>query len=577
MAGETGELGRHAAGVALDDRADVNIVIDDRDQGSRGRRDAVERAVGSWRRHLIETSANNRLLKYRDLKVGTLDLTPAGPSGVAPLAFDRLLAGSAVTLSRLFPDPEMLTEARRRVSNIRTKAQMVLEEKGLETLYVVIGLARWQPPGPRSDPHAPVVLCPVGITAEGAGQTEYRIALTGDPHINPILSLVLRAEHEVSGLERVLAETMEGQVLGAESGLRLLEALRRVCREVPGFEIAPRAILGNFSHSTLSMVMDMATNVEMLVEHDVVAAMAGVPEAVSRLRTGASRGEPAGLDVLDPADEYLVLDADAAQHAAIARVLAGESLVIQGPPGTGKSQTIANLIASLAATGRSVLFVAEKRAAIQAVTERLDRVGLGGMIMDALGGTGTRRKILSTLHDTLRSLQAPDAQDDVPVGTALAERRDQLRNHVDALHESRHPWGWSVHQLRERLAVLGFDEAGPLDRNLHRLSLPQLEEILVQVDELLARPASDGGGAWDVVAIDRTDPRRLIDAMEAIEADLYPAAMAALTEAVDEIRLSSPTTLDGWRSLIKLLQEVGRFQERFDPVIYKENLEATDL
>ena len=71
------------------------------------------------------------------------------------------------------------------------------------------------------------------------------------------------------------------------------------------------------------------------------------------------------------ADEFLVLDADSSQNYAINAVLAGQSLIVKGPPGTGKSQTIANLIASLIARGKKVLFVAEKRAAIDAVTKRL--------------------------------------------------------------------------------------------------------------------------------------------------------------------------------------------------------------
>ena len=66
-----------------------------------------------------------------------------------------------------------------------------------------------------------------------------------------------------------------------------------------------------------------------------------------------------------------MLDADSSQRNAIDTVLAGRSLVIHGPPGTGKSQTIANLIAALVASGRKVLFVAEKRAAIDAVLSRL--------------------------------------------------------------------------------------------------------------------------------------------------------------------------------------------------------------
>src|SRR6266498_2799036 len=83
---------------------------------------------------------------------------------------------------------------------------------------------------------------------------------------------------------------------------------------------------------------------------------------------------PAREDSDAPEDDYSVLDADSSQRHAIDTVLAGQSLVIHGPPGTGKSQTIANLIAALVAHGRKVLFVAEKRAAIDAVLSRLKGV-----------------------------------------------------------------------------------------------------------------------------------------------------------------------------------------------------------
>ena len=91
--------------------------------------------------------------------------------------------------------------------------------------------------------------------------------------------------------------------------------------------------------------------------------------------------------------DYSVLDADSSQRSAIDAVLAGRSLVIHGPPGTGKSQTIANLIAAMVARGRKVLFVAEKRAAIDAVLSRLAAVDLGDLVLDIHEGTRDRQRI----------------------------------------------------------------------------------------------------------------------------------------------------------------------------------------
>jgi hypothetical protein len=52
------------------------------------------------------------------------------------------------------------------------------------------------------------------------------------------------------------------------------------------------------------------------------------------------------------------------------------------PPGAGKSQTITNLIASLSAAGRRIVFVAEKKAALEVVKRRLEEVGLGHLAID---------------------------------------------------------------------------------------------------------------------------------------------------------------------------------------------------
>ena len=174
----------------------------------------------------------------------------------------------------------------------------------------------------------------------------------------------------------------------------------RVAKEagaVPGFAIAPRRVLGTFSYAKLPMVEDL----------DGEPRCSGHPRRGRRDR----RHRPAqvglsaaghDVDLTDPdrrppTDEFLVLDADSSQSYAINAAVAGQSVVVSGPPGTGKSQTIANLIASLVARGQSVLFVAEKRAAIAAVLDRLDRVGLADLVLDLYEGAGSRRALAESL------------------------------------------------------------------------------------------------------------------------------------------------------------------------------------
>ena len=77
-----------------------------------------------------------------------------------------------------------------------------------------------------------------------------------------------------------------------------------------------------------------------------------------------------------------VMDADSSQTLAVLDAINGRNLVIQGPPGTGKSQTITNLIGEALACGRTILFVAEKMAALEVVKRRLDTVHLGDACLE---------------------------------------------------------------------------------------------------------------------------------------------------------------------------------------------------
>ncbi len=125
--------------------------------------------------------------------------------------------------------------------------------------------------------------------------------------------------------------------------------------------------LGNFNYRKMTLVRDYAKLIETdLASNSFDAIFSLVPKPP----------EEAPPPPLELADQHLVIACDATQASAIARARAGGSYIIQGPPGTGKSQTITNLIADYVARGKRVLFVCEKRAAIDVVFHRLRQQGL---------------------------------------------------------------------------------------------------------------------------------------------------------------------------------------------------------
>lgn len=192
-----------------------------------------------------------------------------------------------------------------------------------------------------------------------------------------------------------------------------------------------------------------------------------------------------------------MLDADSSQHRAISRVLGGESLVIQVPLGTGKSQTIANLIAALLARGKRVLFVAQKRAAIEAVTKRLEQVGLDDLVMDMHGGVTSRREFARTLAESLDLISRIPEPDFSATPLRLTRRSaerlspqefEQLAGEIEEWSDlqghvirERHP-EWEASTIETTEDVLN---ASDLIRDLHSDRLPEVRDLLAAaLDEL---------------------------------------------------------------------------------------------
>ena len=124
--------------------------------------------------------------------------------------------------------------------------------------------------------------------------------------------------------------------------------------------------LGNFNYRKMTLVRDYAR----LIETDMASS------AFDTIFSLIPKPQEASPPPLPLSDQNLVISCDATQAGAIARARTGASYIIQGPPGTGKSQTITNLIADYVGRGKRVLFVCEKRAAIDVVFHRLRQQGL---------------------------------------------------------------------------------------------------------------------------------------------------------------------------------------------------------
>ncbi len=484
----------------------------------------VERACESWIGSLIDVSRRNNLLYFRDLTTGTLDLSTG-----APALLPQLLQGESIAFKRLLPDPQLDAidqpllpdpKGERNGARIRAIARRALsnaEEKGLETLFLALGMATWSVSSDGRPPAAAVLLLPVAIELRGHDWRGFMLRRIGDIQINPILLYHLEAEFHCRIDPSYLLADVDDETAAFDPSdvySRLLE----MTRTVPDFAIDQRIVLSNFAFQKMAMVNDLREYRTQLAQHPLIAALAGYEPARAELAQPRPTVSAAQLDALDPATEFLVLDADSSQQRVVHAVLARQHGVIQGPPGTGKSQTIVNLITSLVAAGRRVLFVAEKRAAIDVVRKRLESVNLGHLALDLHHAAVSRRTVAQQLAASLAHVQSARPVHSSAVHTNLSEQRQRLKEHVQRLHTPFPPSGETVHALQSALlhaapqvqvttrwrgsALLRLDPAGVQTVRGALREAQSLHGLIVGSDPSPWRTAAFAAGADALTAID---------------------------------------------------------------------------
>jgi superfamily I DNA and/or RNA helicase/predicted DNA-binding WGR domain protein len=150
-------------------------------------------------------------------------------------------------------------------------------------------------------------------------------------------------------------------------------------------------VLGNFNYKKMSLVRDYNHVIDNNLPHKVFDALfSNEPKQIQQHLFDLNKAE----------DWNHVITADPTQTQAILQGRTGESYIIQGPPGTGKSQTITNLIADFVARGKSILFVCEKRAALDVVYHRLRQNGLDELCCYIHDSQSDKREFIKNLKNT---------------------------------------------------------------------------------------------------------------------------------------------------------------------------------
>ncbi|QDG52113.1 DUF3320 domain-containing protein [Persicimonas caeni] len=429
-----------------------------------------------WRSKLLDLSLNNRLLNFKhtlstamllhqDLgrledalatgKTFKLHPKPQMIGALSPMSDDvqqlyddqdklRELLDNDLDAKRLhsaYPPAEHA----KRLKKIYRDARREMQESGVNLLHVAVGFLRWfDPNSPQTPRLAPLILLPAKLERVSATDN-YKLSLTDDEAlINHSLLEKLRQEFslEVEGLS-VLPEDASGLDIDL-----IFKQFREAILDAKGWDILEFAFLGILSFGKFMMWHDLRANEERLFDNPVAKRVLNPTENVV-----ASEEDSSTQSTGDKVTDFCVMEADSSQLEAVRAASKRESFVLQGPPGTGKSQTITNIIAQCLADGRNILFVAEKKAALEVVYKRLSNVGLDDFCLRLHSDSANKRAVASQLGNALRQAKKHTPTEWDALVKKLEASRRPINAYVETLHRRRNI-GLSIFEAVARLTEL---------------------------------------------------------------------------------------------------------------------------
>ena len=476
--------------------------------------------VVRWTQKLLDLSLRNRLLNAKESR----ELIPLACTDLSRLE-DKLSSSDSIVIeSGDLTDSFLVStataeETKKRLTHLFRITKTDLEDSGVNTLFLAIGMLKWIPPAKDAKPvRAPILMMPVKLVRKSVN--DIRLASIDDETlVNPTLVELIRSQYHITvkGVDPV-PEDEHGSDVEA-----VLKIFTDAVKDLAGWEVERTAALGRFSFGKFVMWKDLTAQLGTLRQNPLVNHLI---EGGGEYDDGVKVFPPEEIaENLNLADLYCPMSADSSQLAAVLYSALGKTFVLHGPPGTGKSQTITNLIAHNLAHGRRVLFVSEKKAALDVVHKRLEKIGLKPFCLELHSNKSGKAEALAQFAEALNTPVVTEGPERARVATELEAERKELSGYVNALHK-KYPNGLSAYDCFSQLILRNEEE--PPRELIDADTLHQTPEEMSAAREAAAHLATDfaAAGADAVKALAALKPgdwspdveRRLASAAEDLKA-----------------------------------------------------------
>ena len=388
-----------------------------------------------WERKLLDLSLRNNLL---NMKLGK-NAIRYEHDDIATLE-DELDQGKEFILEQ------------KELKGIYRAVRTNLEESGVNTLFLTLGTLQWCEQAGGRQYAAPILLVPVEIVPMKKGAYAIR-ERDEEVMLNITLMEMLKQQYDID-VEGV--SPLPHDAHGIDVSL-VLHLVREAVKEQTEWKVVEDSVLGIFSFSKFVMWNDIHSHGDTVMENSIIRSL-----VEGRLMVD-DEGEPVDARQLDatmkPDKMALPVDTDSSQLEAVAESEQGRSFILFGPPGTGKSQTITNLIANALYHEKRVLFVAEKKAALEVVQSRLEKIGLAPFCLELHSNKVDKQHFLRQMQEAIDAAGATEPEDFQRVADALFSQRLLLNEYTEGL-QRKNADGFSVYDIINRYLAAVSERGG---------------------------------------------------------------------------------------------------------------------
>ncbi len=287
--------------------------------------------------------------------------------------------------------------------------QKILQEYGYHSLKMAFGFISFDTNYKKESQTilSPLFLVPISFSLnQSSKEIEFQFSSTAW-NINPILRFFLKNKLNLQIPETISVENKSNAQIFCE-----IQNWFEGVFHINDFNLFMTSYLGNFNYRNIWMVEDYQKLIHF-------------KESFSIFKT-KSPSNPIS-NKFEATAIFPILPFDASQTEALLHINSGNSLVIKGPPGTGKSQTIVNIIATMVAQGKKVLFVSEKKQAGQVVYNRLKSNKLSSLCWLIHDAKEDKKMIHESLKKTYQKALERDSFFDLK-----AQARFEISKHLEA-------------------------------------------------------------------------------------------------------------------------------------------------